>query len=520
MAVRRPLWASVALLAAAACGPTTTKPPVTLPPKVSLAPLPSETVATGFDATVEVVGCAKVKRVWLTVGPASGFDAVTLVDQDGGGTTNTLRVEANYIDYQKLGVPAPLPLYAHATCDSGKQGDSLEESTLFMPAKEVLAGPLPFGANFWVDRDWVHQADATLLTCNGASFDKVAHDKTVKASVSLPFQCGGDVDLTFGLDGNRYALKPAVGVAGFTAAMQQTMYVSEPDFAMVQIVAPATGPLVALGVSGGTSGILYQLRSYDTSTGNLVAMAPESDQTPGGRLAVNRLGQTVFPGYKSATGSDFVDVGIELYDMAAGKGNLVADRAFGQIKVDQLSVTRIPTISFDEFADVAYIAEITDPSHVWACSAVDDLLCTDGGGGKKWRSPDLVGGVTSVTRTKHALVAYGPRVAYFLNPTTGALITSADAPIQPKGSLLFVAVVDGADGSTYLLAMGTDGEGNLLPGVKETLIYDRPNEPVADYLTGTDGFIVDVDKSGRAWLWGYALTPLLMAADYRAAIAR
>ncbi|MGC4116452.1 MAG: carboxypeptidase regulatory-like domain-containing protein [Myxococcales bacterium] len=515
MAVRRPLLgAAVVLLATTACGPTTTTPPAPKPPKVTLSPLPYEIVGTGFDANVEVIGCTKVKRVWLTL----GVQGATLVEQDGGSTSNTLRVEASFIDYKALGIPAPLPIYAHATCDTtAPQGDSLEEATLFMPAKAPITGPMPFGDNFWMDQD----ASGSILTCKGASFDKLGQDKTVQGSASLPFACGGDVDLTFGLDGNRYALKPGIGIASFTAAMQPKMYVSETDFAVEQIFVPASGPLVAVGVAGGLSGVIRELRGYDTSSGALVSVSDYSDQAPAGRLVVNRMGQTVFPGYKSATGSNFVEVGIEIYDMGAGKGGKpVADRTFGQILVDPLSITFIPTISFDEYADVAYIAEIADPSHVWACSAIDNLPCTDGGGGKKWRSDDLKGGVSSVTRTKHAMVAFGAHVAYFLNATTGALITPADAPIRPTGELVFVAVLDGADGSTYLLAMGTDGAGHLVPGVRQIIVYDRPNEPVANYTTGTDGYIVDVDKNGRAWLWGYDLMPLLMPAEYRQVIGR
>ncbi len=512
MPVRRPSWAAVALLAFA-CGKGPSKPPDPKPPRVSLAPLPGEIVGTGFDATVEVIGCTKVKKVWLTLRD----DGPALVEQDGGGTTNTLRVEASFVDYAALGFPAPLPIYAHATCDTGPQGDSDEEATLFLPAETVIPGPLPFGANFWTDPD----SSSSFLTCSGASFDKVAEYKSVQASVGLPFGCGADVDLVFGRDGNRYAFKPGVGVAGFTAGLQPTMDVSPPDFAMEQVFVPATGPLVALGVAGGASGVLRELRGYDTATGELVSASETSDQAPAGRLVVNHWSQTVFPGYKSATGSSFVDVGIEIYDMAAGKGGApVADRTFGQIRVDPLSVTPVPTISFDEWADVAYFAELTDPSHAWACNAISGLRCTDGGGGRLWRSPDLVGGVTSVTRTKHALVAFGPRVAYFLDPVTGDLITSASAPIVPKGSLSFVAVLDGKDGSTYLLAMGTDGEGRLLPGVKQIIVFDRPNEPVVNYLTGTDGYIVDVDRDGRAWLWGYALTSLLMPSTYREVLGR
>lgn len=518
MAVRRPCWAAVALLAVA-CGKPPA-PPVQKPPKVTIQPLGREIVGTGFDASVEVIGCTvKVTRVWLTVGPDSAKNV--LVDQEGGSTANTLRVESSFIDYKTYGIPAPLPLFAHATCapvgDAGVpvQGDSEEMPTKFMPAQEVVEGPLPLGPNFWVDQD-----AASVLTCEGSSVKKVGKDKSVKASLSLPLACDGSEDLKFGSDGNRYLLKPWVGVVGFTAALQQAFYVSQTDFAMEQVYAPSSGPVVALGKDGGTSGILYQLRSYDPKTGNLVAQSEDSDQTPAGRLVVNRLGQTVFPGFKSATGSDYVDVGIELYDMAAGKGNLVDSRAFGQIFVDQLSVTLVPSISFDEHADVAYIAEIANPSHVYACSAVDNLPCTNQGGGMKWVSPALPGGVTTVIRTKHAMVAYGPRIAYFLDPLSGTPLTSLDAPIQPQGSLVFVAVLDGADGTTYLLAMGLDAGNHLLPGVKETLIYDKPNQLVSDFLTGTDGFIVDVDKTGRAWLWGYNLTPLLMAAEYRAALGR
>lgn len=494
---RRAALAVVAASALAACGGSNTPPPPKAP-SVTLSPVPREIVATAFSVTVGVTGCTKVQKVWLT------DRGSILAQQDGGGVTNTLSVLAKNVDYKSLGVPADLALFAHATCDNGLTGDSDEQATTFMPAAEVIKGELPFGKNFWVEED-----SATVLTCD-TQMRKVGKDKSVLGGFQLPFDCGFDADLTFGADGTRYLLKPGTGFVGFTAAMQQTVGVT--SFPAEQLVAPPSGPVAVLGKEG----ILYQVRGYDRATGAVAWAGAASDALPAGRMVVNRLGQIVFPGYKQETGTEFVNVGIELYD--AQKGLLLADRVFGKIKVDPMLVTPFPALSFDQTAEIAYFAEIANPSHVWACSAITDAPCTDLGGGLKWKSTALPGGVIAVTRLANTLVAFGDKVAYFLDPATGASLTSTTTPIAPQGSLVFVAAVGGGDGSTYLLAMARDASGRLLPGVREILIFDKPGRQVADYLTLLDGFIVDVDKSGRAWLWRYDLTTLMLPSDYRQAL--
>ncbi|MBI5545586.1 MAG: hypothetical protein HY901_17000, partial [Deltaproteobacteria bacterium] len=405
---------------------------------------------------------------------------------------------------KQKGVPASLQLFAHAACKSGVTGDSEEQPTLFMPAAETLAGPWPMGKNYWVDSD-----AASVLTCD-TKMRRLDKDKSVLKSFDLPFDCANDAELTFFGDDQRYLLKPGVGVVGFTSQMQMTM--SFTNFAAQQLAAQAGAPLAVLGIDG----TAYELRGYDTESGTPAWTSDYSDLQPAGHIVINRLGQIVFPGYWEQTGDGFVDVGIELYD--AQQGQLVARRPFGKIQVDTLSRTIIPTISFDQAAEVAYFAEISDPSQVWACSAVDDATCTDMGGGLKWKSDALSGGVHSVTRTANALVAFGDKVAYFLNPDTGAAITPLDAPIEPRGGLVFVAVVGGAHGATYLLAMGRDTGGHLVWGIKEILIFDKPNQRVVDFLTGTDGFILDVDTAGHAWLWRYDLIRLMHPSEYRQAI--
>ena len=82
-------------------------------------------------------------------------------------------------------------------------------------------------------------------------------------------------------------------------------------------------------------------------------------------------------------------------------------------------------------------------------------------------------------------------------------------------------MVGTADGSTYLFAQAQDSSGNLIAGIKEMLIFDKPDQLVSDFLTRTDdGYIIDLDVHGRAWLWRYDVTPLLLAADYRQALSQ
>jgi hypothetical protein len=491
----------------AACGKNT-QPSQPETPHVTLSPVPREVVGTKLDFTVAVTGCTKIARVWVTDGP--DLDDWMLAEQEGGSATNTLSSPSKHVDYKTHGVPAALSVYAHATCAPlpidggtlpGNSGTSDPQPVLFMPAEEVVPGPVQFGKNYWSEN-----SDGVFLTCD-RELRRVDKSKKTLGTLPLPFDCATDAELWQGGDGNRYLLKPGVGVVGFDDGLQKTLQLTGVD--LRQVAAPASGVLAALAMDG----ILYQMRGYDPKTGELAWAAEDTDLQPAGHIVFNRLGQVVLPGFKAKTGSEFVDLGIEVYD--AKTGDLQADRAFGIIKIDPLSVTPIPTISFDQSGEVAYFAEIADPSRVWCCSAVDNATCTDMGKGLKWRSASLPGGVHTVTRTSSAVVAFG-KVAYFLDPLTGTAITPVSTPIRPRSGLVFAGVLGGKDGSTYLLAQGVDGSGRRTGGIKQVLVFDAQNKLVSDFLTSTEGFIVKLDPVGRAWLWRDDLTLLKLASEYSA----
>ena len=180
----------------------------------------------------------------------------------------------------------------------------------------------------------------------------------------------------------------------------------------------------------------------------------------------------------------------------------------------------VPNISFNLTGDIAYFATTETRPRVWACN-INDIMprdCTDdvsSGGARYWRSPELASGVNTVARTPDALVAFGYKAAYFLNYSTGELITPAASPIVPEGDLYFVAALGGADGSTYLLAV-KPGE----YGVKQIIIFDKPNQLVVDFRSRGNGYFVDIDSSGRAWLLAHDLIPMQTAAEYRARLLR
>jgi hypothetical protein len=329
---RSPWWLSLSLLAA--CGHTN-EPPPPQPPTVSVSPILREIIGTGFDLVVEVTGCTKVTKVWAT----DRDEQHLLAELDGGDTSNHLTVPSNSISYKDRGIPAGLAIFAHATCDTGLTGDADEQGTTFMPASEVLAGPWPFGPNFWVDKD-----AKSLLTCNvnkDQSMSRLGKDKSSLGGFAMPFSCSADSTLTFGADGARYLMEPGVGVVGFTADMQLTM--SFTDFEVYDLAVPQTVslPVVVLGKDG----VVWQLRGYDRKTGAQVWLGDDTAGSPAGAIVVNNtLGEAFYPNYSQETGSDYVDIGIEVYDLKLG--HVVDTRTFGKIKVDPISVTPLPTISF------------------------------------------------------------------------------------------------------------------------------------------------------------------------------
>lgn len=491
------LWAFTAI--AAGC-PDEPAPPPKDTPQIVLAPIAHEIIGASIDLSVEVTGCSHgVSRVWITE------RSNLLAQKTGGRSPLSFSLGVPDIDFAALGLPAHVGLVAHVTCADGTQADSLVESVTFLPASEVLGGPWPMGKNFWVDQD-----ASSFLTCD-TTLSRLGKDKSVLGSpIRLPFACSGNSEL---IDAGvvRYLFEPRIGVVAFGSDMIKQMELSAPD-------SQGLCPIQLVAVPG--SNIFFTYESNDIIQG---IKAHQGGDTPFWNMAVNgqpagrillTANEVFYPNTRETIGPpdpSYAELGIERF--GRGAGTFLGTRSFGKIRLETASITRMPTLTFDAAGATAYFAEITDPSHVWACDATVDRPCTDIAGGLKWTSPALAGGVTTVTRTTTALVAWGDRVAYFLNPLTGELMTPLAPPIVPQNSLTFIAVVSAADGSIYFLA-GAPGTA----GVKEVMIFDAPDRRVVDFVTYSIGFQVDIDAHGHAWLLRNDLIALRLASEYRTLI--
>jgi hypothetical protein len=453
---------------------------------VQILPLPREVLAPSLKLTVQVTGCDAVTKVRVYERDQA------LLETDATGTTTTVEVLAKAIDFKSRGAAADLTLKGEGLCASGQSAKSDAVPVTFMPAAEVLPGPWPF-TNFWVDAD-----GDSFLSCTR---EVVRHGKDRSrsaAKVTLPFDCGQDADLAFAPDGMRYLSRPGFGFAAFTSSLEARFDVSLDG--LKQLLVPAQGSIVAVGYNE----VVHSLHSYGRTSGK-EEWASTVGGPPVGALVKDRLGRIVYPLVSFPAGGSTGDLGVERYDSRTGK--LTGTHAFGRIRTEVLSTTPIPPLSFDETGDTAYFADLNDPGVVTACDAISDNVCSEVGKGLKWRSPPLSGGVVSAVRTPSGLVALGPRVAYFLDPATGAPLSK---PVSPTGSLAFRHVLAGADSGTTLLALKS-GE----PGIKEVVLFDAPGSEAARFVTGGSGYVVDLDPQGRLLLLGADLFRLLPGSEYR-----
>ncbi len=492
--MRIPL-AIAAALAACALGcaePTTTVPKID--PTVTLHPMPRELLAGGLTATVEVTGCDRVSRVRLR-------DRDQLLEEvEAQGAVTELTVESKRIPFAQRGIAADLALFADATCADGRSASSREVPVTFMPTEERLAGPFPFGSNFWVE-----SSGERFLSCT-TELTRVSGDREVVARASLNFDCAADAELLFAPDGNIYLVKPGLGFAGFSPQLTPLLAVDAPGIEQLLVPPDSSKPLVALT----DNGVLHSLVAFDHASGTPMWGPVYLDGLPGGRLAY-QSGRVVYPSYwLRSTGGNLVDVGISSYDIDTG--TQAAQQAMGTMKSDLLGPLVLPEVTLDASATVAYFADLADPSVVRACDAVNPRGCTELAQGLVWASDPLIGGVTRAVRTPNGLVAYGPRIAFFLNPATGKVIGE---PKTPAGSLVFSYVMPAKDGATLLLAQAP-----AEAGIKQLLIFDEPGKQVANFLSGTDGYVVDVDGKGRPWLWKHDLVRLFPASQYRLALGQ
>ncbi|MGI5864904.1 MAG: hypothetical protein ACOX6T_23035 [Myxococcales bacterium] len=485
--------AIVGALAACALGcaePTTTVPKVD--PTVTLHPMPRELLADGLTATVEVTGCDRVARVRLR-------DRDHLLEEvEAQGAVTEINVPSKRIPFAQRGIAADLALFADATCADGRSASSREVPLTFMPSEERLPGPFPFGFNFWVE-----SSGESFLSCT-TELVRVSRDREIVARGALNFDCEADAELIFGPDGNIYVVKPGFGFAGFSPQLSLLLAVDAPGIEQLLVPPDPSKPLVALT----DNGVLHSLVAFDHADGAPVWGPRYLNGLPGGRLAY-QSGRVVYPSYwLRETGGNLVDLGISSYDIDTG--TQAALQAMGTMVSDLLGPLALPEIALDASATTAYFADLADPSVVRACDAVDSRGCTEKGQGLLWASGPLIGGVTKAVRTPNGLVAYGSRIAFFLDPASGEVIGD---PITPAGSLVFSYVMPAKDGSTLLLAQAA-GQA----GIKQVLVFDEPGKQVANFVTGTEGYVVDVDGKGRPWLWKHDLVRLFPASQYRMAL--
>jgi len=355
--------------------------------------------------------------------------------------------------------------------------------------EKTLPGPWALGNNFWIEG-----AGTSILGC---THELVRHkpDHSQAESLPLSFTCDGSSTLLTGDDGTRLLVQPQRGVVAFDNNLTQTFRIDSESVLQANLV--PGGNLVLRSVN--------ELRIYDSKTGAPIAEATTLRGSPMGDLAVNSLGQVVVPSSWEEGGQTIV--GLQAIDPR--DGDLVGEAVLIKLWPDQQDITLVPPVVRDDSASTAYVLDVLG-KQILACNASTSTNCAGGGstGGLIWRSPVLEG-VAKAVRISDAVVAFGDRIVRFLDPANGHIIGE---PSEPYGSLWFRHVIPLGQG---LMMLSVDPN---QAGIWEVVLFDEPAKKVASFNSATEGFMVDVDATGRPWILTRDFARLLPLSQYRQAL--
>ncbi len=470
--------------ALAACGEPAPPPPPP-PPEVRLLPVPPQQVGPQLTFKVEVSGCQQVAKVRVL------DRELLLAEAAGTGPVTTLTAEAGKVDYAKRGMSAQLSVLAEAECDDGRSARSGQSPITYLPAAELHPGPWPF-ETFWLDA-----GGTSVLGCDR---DVVRLDLTraEKGRYAPPLPCQAGDSLQVG-NGSIALLQPGRSAAVLEPSLTEKLRIDQPGIR--ELLVPPEG----LVHTSSFDGSFFWLWAFDPST--RAKKWDKQVERPAAPILIDSANRVVYPTVKGSTPAGYSEV--ELHRFDRGDGRILGPISLGRIQWEHGPLPTAPLAAFSPDGTTAYLSDQERPeSAVRACdiSAAQDCVS---GGGLKWQSKRLPGGVTTVLRYSKGLVALGPSVAYFLNAETGAVIGEA---IHPTDPVVFAQASSGADGSLYLLGQ-LPGEARL----KEQLVFDAPAHVAARLLVHGAGFTFDVDPSGRAWMLTDELVKLWSASEYAAA---
>ncbi len=469
-------------------------------PHVSFYAMPTELLGKSFAISIEVLGCSAISKAWVT-----NQEKILAQTDNINSQVIRLSVPQEKIPFNRWGIAADLGLRAHATCSNGQTGSSNETIFSFTPLHDVLTGPWNLGSNFWVEED-----GATVLVCDGKLIRQGKENKPSK-EISLRFNCDSNSILIFAENNGRFLFQAREGVAYFDRYMENSYsWIFDSGIPPSQIAITNSGNGFAAFIQSEEGWRIeqYLLKPYSPKPFWKSDLYPMS--TIAGKIAANADNQIIVPHKTPLDFGGGYQVLLEIFSSDGANQK----RPILTVSTDE----ETPTIFFDSTGETAYLAHPTGSSStVRACPLNSDFICENG-----WTSPPLDTPISEISISSQKLVVWGEQKAYFLRSSDGAILGS---PVIPASGLVFTAVVFGADGSTYLLAQQTNyieyyGENykQLLPGIRQILIYDDSFDLVAN-IKNQKGFLVDIDPTGRGWLYSSDIFLLPMPSEMKRMIA-
>lgn len=471
-------------------------------PHVSFYAMPRELLGKNFSVSIEVLGCSATSKVWIT----SQEEILAQADNINSQVAE-LSIPPEKIPFNRRGIAADLGLRAHATCANGQTGSSNETIFSFTPLQEVLTGPRDLGSNFWVEED-----GNTVLVCDGKLIRQNKGNESLK-EVNLQFSCNSSSILIFAENNGRFLFQARAGVTFFDRYMKTSYsWIFNSGIPPSQIAITHSGTGFAAFIQSEKG---WKLEQYLLEQRSQPYWQSELDtkSTIAGKIAAN--GNQIIVPLEFPLDSGGYQVLLKVFS-SDGSSDDSQDRLISTVSSDE----EAPSVFFDSAGETAYFAYSTGSSSI--VKAYQLNFDSPGGDGMLWTSPILDTSIAEISISSQKLVARGKHKAYFLDPSDGAILSS---PAIPVPGLVFTTVVFGADGSTYLLAQKTNYIENygeyyeqLLPGIRQIFIYDNSFDLVAN-IKNQKGFIVDVDPTGRGWLYSSDLFILPMPSEMKKMIA-
>jgi hypothetical protein len=483
-------------------------------PHVFIGVSDSNVIDTQFEARVSVEGCEKVAEVRILQDdrplPATPSEADALV--------RSLTADHFQSFWPTLGFSSQpqLTLKGQVRCADGRSGTSSATNVSFLPVQgRVHLGPEGESAvaDFFVAQGGkgddpavpMRQATATFLGCVGGPDDRAlaitgADGQLVRAAAP-PMAC--DAETRFSepsAEGIRWIVQPGLGA-----------YAIDTNLVAFGAVITKLGPYLAVSPSG--SVIVWKDVLLESSLLKLDALPSDagvwSADFPGTMCAdpvIDEARDLVVTGsWQLSPATPEGDITVLKYRLSNGEminaphGTVIV-RLVNSNTIDTL---KTPAVAFSPAGDMLYAGIITvsgDSSIVRACPTTVECLMP------KWERR-LPGTVTSVLPfAKGTLLAVaGPKRAWFLDSTSGAVLNPDGKPIEPSGALQFCALLPGPERDLYLLASlgGEPCPAKSIP--REVVAVDEPeNGELYRFGFGsgnspTSGVFVGVDEGGQVW---------------------